>query len=261
MISFLQQYSCNQMIRVKNLRKQFSGKPVLRGVTFDVRDRETMVVLGKSGCGKSVMLRMIIGLMKPDSGLIEVDGRDVASLSYPDLRRLRLKFGFLFQGAALFDSMTVGENIALSLQRRPGYSETEVKDRIQYALHIVGLDNIEHLMPDSLSGGMKKRVGLARAIAPAPRYMLYDEPTTGLDVETADGINMLINELRSSLGVTSIVVTHDIHSAFIVGERFAVLDRGATLMTGTREEVQNSQDEEVQKYISSSLSTSGAREK
>jgi len=247
------------MIRIKNLKKNFGPKEVLRGISFDVRDKETLVVLGKSGCGKSVMLRMIIGLMIPDSGTIEVDGRDVMALGYEDLRALRFKFGYLFQGAALFDSMTVGENIALSLSRRPGYEESEVADRVEYALHVVGLDNVSALMPDSLSGGMKKRVGLARAIASAPRYILYDEPTTGLDVETADGINLLINELRGKLGVTSIVVTHDIHSAFLVGDRFAVLDRGRNLMTGTREEIQNSTDEEVQKYISSSLSTAGAK--
>ncbi len=246
------------MIVIRDLKKRFGEKEVLRGVSFDVRDKETTVVLGKSGCGKSVMLRMIIGLMTPDSGSIEVDRKNIASLSYEELRAVRFKFGFLFQGAALFDSMTVGENIALSLSRRPGYDDAEVQDRVEYALHVVGLDNIAHLRPDSLSGGMKKRVGLARAIAPAPRYILYDEPTTGLDVETADGINLLINELRGKLGVTSIVVTHDIHSAFLVGDRFAVLDRGRTLMTGTREEVQNSTDEEVQKYINSSLSIEGA---
>jgi len=246
------------MIHIRDLWKHFGEKPVLRGITFDVRDKETLVVLGKSGCGKSVMLKMIMGLMKPDSGSIEVDGADVATMDYESLRRARLRFGFLFQGAALFDSMTVGENIELALRRRPGYTDFEIDDRIQYALSVVGLDNIAHMMPSALSGGMKKRVGLARAIAPAPRYMLYDEPTTGLDMETADGINRLINELRHKLGVTSIVVTHDIHSAFVVGERFAILDRGMTLMTGTREEIQKSKNDDVRKYISSSLSTSGA---
>jgi phospholipid/cholesterol/gamma-HCH transport system ATP-binding protein len=246
------------MIRIRDVYKSFGEKKVLQGVSFDVRDKETLVVLGKSGGGKSVLLRMIVGLVKPDAGLIEVDGRSVQSLGYRDLRLLRLKFGFLFQGAALFDSMSVGQNIALALQRLPGYTESEVEDRVSYALSVVGLDNTENLLPASLSGGMRKRVGLARAIAPAPRYMLYDEPTTGLDVETADDINLLINELRSKIGVTSIVVTHDIHSAFVVGDRFAVLDRGQTLMTGTQEEVVNSPDEEVRKYISSSLATPGA---
>ena len=245
------------MIRVANLRKSFGEKQVLRGVTLDARDKETLVVLGKSGCGKSVMLKMVIGLLKPDGGSIEVDGQEVTALRYPDLRRLRFRFGFLFQEAALFDSMTVGENVALPLRRHAMHTGEEVRDRVHYALHTVGLDNVADLMPSSLSGGMRKRVGLARALAPAPRYVLYDEPTTGLDLETADGINLLINDLRSKLGVTSIVVTHDIHSAFVVGDRFAILDRGTTLMTGTREELQNSSNDDVQKYISRSLSTSG----
>ncbi|MCX6137649.1 MAG: ATP-binding cassette domain-containing protein [Ignavibacteriales bacterium] len=244
------------MILIENIWKQFSGKQVHRGISFDVREKETLVVLGKSGGGKSVLLKMVIGLIKPDAGRILVDGKNVVEMTYPELRALRFKFGFLFQGAALFDSMTVGENIALSLRRHADFAHGEIRDRIDYALHIVGLDNVQHVMPSSLSGGMKKRVGLARSIALTPRYMLYDEPTTGLDVATADGINLLINELRSSLGVTSIVVTHDIHSAFVVGDRFAVLEKGETLMTGTREEIQNSDNEEVRKYINSSISPS-----
>ena len=247
------------MIRIQNIWKKFGEKPVHRGITFDVMDKQTTVVLGRSGGGKSVLLKMIIGLIKPDAGTIEVDGKDVTKMTYKELRALRFKFGFLFQGAALFDSMTVGENIALSLRRHTGWSEKQIHESIGYALHVVGLDNVEHLMPSSLSGGMKKRVGLARAIALTPRYMLYDEPTTGLDMETADGINLLIKEMRNKLGITSIVVTHDIHSAFVVGDRFAVLENGTALMTGTREEIQNSRNEEVRKYIDSSLSTQEGR--
>ena len=243
------------MIRIQNIWKKFGDKPVHRGITFDVMDKQTTVVLGRSGGGKSVLLKMIIGLIKPDAGTIEVDGKDVTKMTYKELRALRFKFGFLFQGAALFDSMTVGENIALSLRRHTGWSEKQIKESIGYALHVVGLDNVEHIMPSSLSGGMKKRVGLARAIALTPRYMLYDEPTTGLDMETADGINLLIKEMRTKLGITSIVVTHDIHSAFVVGDRFAVLEDGTTLMTGTRDEIQNSENELVRRYINSSLST------
>jgi phospholipid/cholesterol/gamma-HCH transport system ATP-binding protein len=247
------------MIVIENIWKQFDGEQVHRGVAVDAREKETLVILGKSGGGKSILLKMIIGLIKPDAGQILVDGSDVTRMNYAQLRALRFKFGFLFQGAALFDSMTVGENIALSLRRHPDWARGDIGDRIEQILHMVGLDNAQHLMPSSLSGGMKKRVGLARAIALTPRYMLYDEPTTGLDMATADGINLLINKLRGTLGVTSIVVTHDIHSAFVVGDRFAVLERGVTLMTGTRKEIQNSSNDEVQKYISSSLSTSEAR--
>jgi phospholipid/cholesterol/gamma-HCH transport system ATP-binding protein len=245
------------MITVRNIRKSFDGNTVLRGVSFDARDGETLVVLGKSGCGKSILLKMIIGLLKPDAGSIIVDGGDVVSLSYPDLQQLRLNFGLLFQSAALFDSLTVGENIALALRRTKGLSEREIADRVRRALDLVGLHALEHAVPSRLSGGMRKRVGLARAIAPSPRYMLYDEPTTGLDVTTADEISLLINDLRAKLGVTSIVVTHDIRSAFVVGDRFAILDGGVTLMTGTRRELERSNDEDVRKYIASSLSTSG----
>jgi phospholipid/cholesterol/gamma-HCH transport system ATP-binding protein len=252
------------MITIRNIRKSFDERPILHGVNIDVRDRETLVVLGRSGGGKSVMLKMIVGLLKPDSGSITVDGSDVLSMTYPRLRELRFKFGFLFQGAALFDSLTVGENVALALRRGRAkdeleLNEVEIAERVSYALDVVGLKNTERALPSNLSGGMKKRVGPARAIVPSPRYMLYDEPTTGLDMETADEINVLINDLRTKLGVTSIVVTHDIHSAFVVGDRFAILDGGKTLMTGTRAEIENSTNEDVRKYISSSLSTSRTR--
>jgi len=252
------------MITIRDIRKSFDERPILRGVNIDVRDRETLVVLGRSGGGKSVMLKMIVGLLKPDSGSINVDGSDVLSMTYPRLRELRFKFGFLFQGAALFDSLTVGDNVALALRRGRAkdeleLTEHEITERVRFALEVVGLKNTESVMPSNLSGGMKKRVGLARAIVPSPRYMLYDEPTTGLDMETADEINVLINDLRTKLGVTSIVVTHDIHSAFVVGDRFAILNEGRTLMTGTRVEIENSTDEDVRKYISSSLSTSRTR--
>jgi phospholipid/cholesterol/gamma-HCH transport system ATP-binding protein len=244
------------MIAVQDIRKNFGDKPVHRGISFEARDKETLVVLGKSGGGKSVLLKMIIGLLKPDAGSIFVDGRNVVTMSYRELQALRFRFGLLFQGAALFDSLTVRENIALALRQRGTYKEHDLTEIVAYALSIVGLEGAEDLMPASLSGGMKKRVGLARAIAPNPRYMLYDEPTTGLDVETADGINLLINDLRSKLGVTSIVVTHDIHSAFVVGDRFAILEGGVTLMTGTRAEIDKTKNEAVRKYIDSSLSPS-----
>lgn len=245
------------MITIKDIWKSFDGTTILRGVSFDVRDGETLVVLGKSGGGKSVLLKMIMGLMKPDAGTIVVDGGIVDSMTYRELQEMRLNFGFLFQGAALFDSLTVGANIALALKRTKGLSKREIAERVRESLVLVGLGGVEQAMPSRLSGGMRKRVGLARAIAPRPRYVLYDEPTTGLDMTTADEISLLINDLRAKLGVTSIVVTHDIRNAFIVGDHFAVLDGGLTLMTGTRQEIEQSTDDRVRKYIASSLSISG----
>jgi len=243
------------MIVIRNIRKSFEGHTVLRGVSLDVRDGETLVILGESGCGKTVLLKMIIGLLKPDNGSITVDGSDVVSMSYKDLQKLRFDFGLLFQSAALFDSLTVGENIALALRRTKGLSEQEIGEHVRNALDLVRLERVEQEMPSQLSGGMRKRVGLARAIAPNPRYLLYDEPTTGLDMTTADEISLLIKDLRAKLGVTSIVVTHDLHSAFVVGDRFAILGGGVTLFAGTRHEIEQSPDERVQKYLASSLST------
>ncbi len=243
------------MIQLTNIWKSFGDKQVHKGLNLQVRDHETLVIIGRSGGGKSVLLKMIIGLIKPDSGSIVVDGKDVGAMSYKQLQRLRFKFGFLFQGAALFDSMTVGKNIELALRRHSDFKEADITEHVEYALQLVKLEKVEHLMPSSLSGGMKKRVGLARAIALTPKYMLYDEPTTGLDVETADGINLLINELKTTLGVTSIVVTHDIHSAFVVGDRFAIFENGTFIMTGTKDDIRNSPDPEVRKYIESELQT------
>lgn len=243
------------MITIQNVWKSFGGNQVHKGVNLTVRDNETTVILGRSGGGKSVLLKMIIGLIKPDSGSINVDGKEVSSMTFRQLQRLRFKFGFLFQGAALFDSMTVGENIELALRRHSDYKDVDIRDRVKFALSLVKLENVEHLMPSSISGGMKKRVGLARAIALTPKYMLYDEPTTGLDVETADGINLLINELKENLGVTSLVVTHDVHSAFVVGDRLAIFENGQFIMTGTKEDIRNSPDPEVRKYIESDIQT------
>ncbi len=243
------------MITLTNIWKRFGEKQVHKGVDLEVRDNETLVILGRSGGGKSVLLKMIIGLIKPDSGSIVVDGKEIGSLSYKQLQKLRFKFGFLFQGAALFDSMTVGENIELALRRHSEYKDADITERVKYALELVKLSNVSHLMPSNISGGMKKRVGLARAIALTPKYMLYDEPTTGLDVETADGINLLINELKKTLGVTSIVVTHDIHSAWVVGDRFAIFENGQFIMTGTKEDIRNSPNPEVRKYIESDIAT------
>jgi phospholipid/cholesterol/gamma-HCH transport system ATP-binding protein len=241
------------MINIQNIWKQFNGEQVHCGITMQIPDRETVVILGKSGGGKSVLLKMIVGLIKPDRGSIVVDGDEVTAMGYSALRSLRLKFGFLFQGAALLDSLTVGENVALPLRYHRRKKVADIPARVRQALSIVGLEGVEDMMPASLSGGMRKRVGLARAIVYQPPYVLYDEPTTGLDLETADGINLLINDLRNKLGVTSIVVTHDIRSAFVVGDRFAILNEGKIIMTGTADEIRSSPNEEVRKYIDSNL--------
>ncbi len=243
------------MIYLKNIWKSFGEKQVHKGLNLEIRPKETLVILGRSGGGKSVLLKMIIGLIKPDSGTVTVDEKEVTTMSFKQLQRLRMKFGFLFQGAALFDSMTVGENIELALRRHSDFKDGDIQERVEYALSLVKLENIEQVMPSSLSGGMKKRVGLARAIALTPKYMLYDEPTTGLDVETADGINLLINELKTMLGVTSIVVTHDIHSAFVVGDRFAIFEDGQFILIGTKDDIRNSTNPEVRKYIESDIQT------
>ncbi len=245
------------MIQIRDIWKTFGGTPVHCGLSLDIPEHQTLVILGKSGGGKSVLLKEIIGLMAPDSGSIRVDGDEVTTMSYRRLRTLRRKFGFLFQGAALFDSMTVGENVALPLQYTPGARKRDIPGQVTEALHTVGLENAEGLMPSSLSGGMRKRVGLARAIVQTPPYVLYDEPTTGLDMETADGINLLINKLRDELGVTSVVVTHDLRSAFVLGNLFAILDSGRFIATGTAEEIRAAQNEDVRKYIDSSIPTAG----
>ncbi len=245
------------MIQILDIWKSFEGKPVHNGLSLDVPEHQTLVILGKSGGGKSVLLKMIIGLMRPDRGSIKVDGDEVTSMTYRQLRRLRRKFGFLFQGAALFDSMTVGENVSLPLLYARGVKKSDIPGRVREALHTVGLDNVEEVTPSSLSGGMRKRVGLARAVVQTPPYLLYDEPTTGLDMETADGINMLISKLRDELGVTSVVVTHDLRSAFVLGNHFAILDDGKFIATGTAQEIKASENEDVRKYIDSNLPTPG----
>lgn len=244
------------MIRVENIHKRFGKHTILRGVSFDVREKETLVLLGKSGSGKSILLKMLVGLIKPDMGTIQIDHNDIATMSYSELRNERSKFGMLFQEAALFDSLTVKENIALALRRQGIIREDEIDRQGRYALDLVDLGDVENELPSQLSGGMKKRVGLARAIAPNPHYILYDEPTTGLDTETADEINLLIANLRSRLGITSVVVTHDIHSAVLVGDRFSILHNGLILITGTLEDLKNSKDEEVNKYVTELLSAS-----
>jgi len=237
------------VIDVVELRKSFGGNEVLKGVNLKIYKGETVVVLGRSGCGKSVLLRHMIGLMKPDSGKILVDGVDVTKLKHDDLYEMRKKFGMLFQGAALFDSMSVWENVGLGLMEHTNLSVDEIRKIVCRKLELVGLSQLDDLKPAELSGGMKKRVGLARAIAMDPPVILYDEPTTGLDPIMADVINELIRELQNSLDITSVAVTHDMKSACKIGDRLALMFDGRIVFEGTPDEVRSTDDELVKQFI------------
>lgn len=236
------------MIQFRDLRKAFDGKPVLTGFTLDVRDGETMVIIGYSGTGKSVALKHVVGLLQPDAGDVIVDGRPVSTLDREALYGLRREIGFVFQFAALFDSMTVADNVALGLRRR-GLADDELAERVQEALALVDLTGTDDQLPAELSGGMRKRVGIARAIALRPRYLLYDEPTTGLDPVTAAVMDQLMVRTREHLGVTGIVVTHDMRSAYRVGDRIAMLYEGRIRQVGSVAEIQETGDPVVRQFI------------
>ncbi|MBC7362257.1 MAG: ABC transporter ATP-binding protein [Candidatus Aminicenantes bacterium] len=236
-------------IKIVDLHKSFGEKKVLKGVNLEIQPGETMVIIGQSGSGKSVLLKHIIGIMKPDSGKIFVDGQEITSLSSEEMMKLSRKFGMLFQGAALFDSLTVAENVAFGLRRHTNLSEEEIKEMVTASLERVGLRGVENLLPYELSGGMKKRVGLARAIAYSPEIILYDEPTTGLDPIRADAINDLILQLKKDLKVTSIVITHDMNTTYKVADRIAMLYDGRIIEVGTPEEIKNSANPVVQQFI------------
>ena len=237
------------MIEIINLTKSFGGNRVLDNLNLVINSGETMVIIGRSGCGKSVLLKHMIGLLKPDFGQVIIDDRDVCKMEAKELDELRMKFGMLFQGAALFDSMTVGENVGFAIREHTDMPEYVVREKVAKALHLVDLSGIENLMPAELSGGMKKRVGLARAICNDPKIILYDEPTTGLDPIMADAINSLIIDLNNKLKVTSIVVTHDMVSAYKVGTRVAMLYHGKIVEVGTPQEIKNTEDPLVQQFI------------
>ncbi len=237
------------MIEVRELHKSFGALAVLRGVSFEIRDGETVAVIGQSGCGKSVLIKHIIGLLKPDSGEVIFDGVNVCAAREAELERVRRNIGFLFQGAALFDSMTVMDNITLGL-REHGEREREKLARLtKEKLALVGLKNIESVMPSELSGGMKKRVALARALAGDPRYMFYDEPTTGLDPVTSDQIDALIQELTSRLHVTSIIITHDMFTVERIARRVIFLNDGLIHFNGTPEELNQWDDPIARQFL------------
>jgi len=241
------------MIEIRGLGKRFGGRPVLDGLDLDVRTGETLVVLGPSGTGKSVLLKLVIGLLAPDAGSIRVDGTEIVGLDERALGPVRRRFGMLFQGAALLDSMTVGESVALAMQEHAGaIGEAERSRRVRERLEWVGLADAAGLMPAALSGGMRKRAGLARALAMDPEYVLYDEPTTGLDPITADVINQLIRDLQRRLRVTSVVVTHDLRSAYAVADRIVLLYQGRIRHTGTVDETRNTGDAMMRQFIEGS---------
>ncbi len=238
------------MIEIKDLHKSFGSKKVLQGVNLTIEAGETIVIIGRSGCGKSVLIKHIVGLLEPDSGFVKVEGKIVSDLSLKELYELRKNFGFLFQGSALFDSMTVFENVSLPLvESKNGFTKNEVLKIVNEKLELVGLTGILDLKPSELSGGMKKRVALARALVTNPNYILYDEPTTGLDPIMSDSIDHLIKDLADKLKVTSIVVTHDMYSVKNVAKKVAMMYEGVIYFTGRPEELINSSDKVIEDFI------------
>lgn len=242
------------MIQIIDLHKKFGENHVLRGVNLSFERCETTVIIGRSGCGKSVLVKHLIGLLKPNQGKIIVDGEDVTNFRGAKLFQLRRKFGMLFQGSALLDSMTVGENVGLGLRHHTDLGEEAIQERVKSRLALVGLSGLESLYPAELSGGMKKRVGLARAMALDPKYVIFDEPTTGLDPIMADVINELIIRLQKELCITSIAVTHDMVSATKIADRIAMLYEGQIIFDGTPEQIRQSANPIIQQFIQGSAS-------
>jgi phospholipid/cholesterol/gamma-HCH transport system ATP-binding protein len=238
------------MIEIRNLHKSFGNNAVLKGINLNIETGETIVIIGRSGCGKSVLIKHIVGLLEPDEGYVKVGGKIVSDLNEKELYQLRKKFGFLFQGAALFDSMTVEENVGLPLvESESRYTTKDVKEVVEEKLSIVDLLGIHKLKPAELSGGMKKRVGIARALITNPEYILYDEPTTGLDPIMSDSIDNMIKELADKLNVTSIVVTHDMYSVKNVADKVAMIHNGVIHFVGTPEELLKEEDSIIVDFI------------
>ncbi|MCH7933967.1 MAG: ABC transporter ATP-binding protein [Gemmatimonadetes bacterium] len=236
-------------IVLRDVYRAFGTNQVLRGLDLEVQDGETLSVIGFSGAGKSVVLKHMVGLIRPDSGDVVVDGKNVNELDVEELNALRRDVGYVFQFAALFDSMSIAENVAMGLRRVPGTYEEEIVSRVRECLALVELEGIEDQYPSELSGGMVKRAGLARAIATRPKYLLYDEPTTGLDPVTVTVIDRLIVRMKEELGVTGIVVTHDIESAYRISDRIAMLHDGRIRICGTVDEIRGSDDPLLRSFL------------
>jgi phospholipid/cholesterol/gamma-HCH transport system ATP-binding protein len=236
-------------IILKEVHKAFGTNQVLRGFSLEVRDGETLAVVGQSGVGKSVALKHVVGLLKPDEGEVWVDGQQVEKLSQEELYEVRRNVGYVFQFAALFDSLTIGENLGLGLRRIKGMTDERIRNRVKECLSLVELEGFEDRYPAQLSGGQRKRAGLARAIATEPKYLLYDEPTTGLDPVTTTVIDRLIIRTREELKVTSVVITHDMDSAYRVADRIGMLYDGVIRFMGTPDEIQTCTDPVVRGFI------------
>ena len=249
------------MIAIQNIHKSFDRKSVLQGASLTIETGASHIIIGRSGCGKSVLLKHIIGLLQPDQGQIVIDGKAIVGISKNELYAIRRRIGMLFQNAALFDSLTVEANIALGVREHRLYSEPDIRKKVAEKLEMVGLPGIEPMSPAELSGGMRKRVGLARALMMEPDYILYDEPTTGLDPIMADVINRLILRIQETTGVTSIIVTHDMVSAYMVGNAMSMLHDGRLIFTGTPDDIRSSQNPLVQQFISGDSAVEPVSEK
>jgi len=240
------------MIKIVNIHKSFGENVVFKGVDLEIKDGETITIIGGSGCGKSVLIKHIVGLLKPDSGEIYVDNEEITKLDEDKLFEVQKKFGFLFQSAALFDSLNVKENVAFGLRNLKIMSEHDISEKVKECLSRIGLEGIENMKPSELSGGMKKRVALARAIATGPKYIFYDEPTTGIDPIMADVINDLIIHLQKTLAVTSIVVTHDMTSAYKISNHIAMLYDGKIIGEGTPSEFKKTENMYIKQFTTGS---------
>ena len=236
-------------IKLVDVHKAFGSKQILRGLDLDVEDGETVSLVGFSGAGKSVTLKHIAGLLMPDRGTVTVDGLEVPTLPRKELYKLRLQMGYVFQFAALFDSMTISDNVSMGLRKMGGIAEKEIRDRVAESLERVGLAGFERRFPAELSGGQKKRAGLARAIAYRPKYLLYDEPTSGLDPVTTEVIDRLIIKMTEELGVTSLVITHDMKSAYAISDRIAMLYEGRVVEVGTPDEIRRTANPIVKGFV------------
>ncbi len=238
------------MIEISGLHKSFGSKDVLRGIDLEISGGEALAIIGKSGCGKSVLLKHIVGLLQPDKGYVKIDGQDINKISQKALYKIRRNFGFLFQGAALFDSLSVEENVGLPLvENDTGISEKDLQKRISEKLELVGLPGIEKLKPSELSGGMRKRVGLARALITDPEFILYDEPTTGLDPVMSDSIDDLMKEVNEKMKVTTIMITHDMFSVKTIADKIVMIHEGKVYFNGAPDDLSNTKDVVLENFI------------